>query len=124
MADNESISPRECDIARENLQKNIDVNTKRLDAHSQSIKELTRISDQLTQLIKIQSKQLENQTKQLEAYGHRLDELEKDRSTVPKLSWYETSTGGFVVRAGMVILVAIVAAAIGLNYMDLVTAIK
>lgn len=138
MAGEGNISPQVCQLARDNIKEHMEVNVKRLDAHSQDIKELTKIGDRLTQLIEIQTKQLDNQTKQLEDYGRRLDGVEKEMVTVHippptqtqtttttthKVAWYESSTGSFVVKTGMIILVMIVAAAIGQNYKDALTAL-
>lgn len=124
MAGTEAVSLQVCEVVRENTQAQINVNVKRLDAHSLEIKELTRIGDRLTQLIEMQCKQLEDKTKQLEEHSHRLEELEIEKQKpAPKAAWYETSTGSFVVKTGMVILVMVVAAAIGQNYKDVLATV-
>ena len=134
----EKVSAKVCEVVHENLNEQAGTTLKRLDAHSQEIKELTRIGDRLTQLIELQTKHLENQTKQLEDYGRRLDGVEKEVSqvhlppptqtqttttTTHEAAWYESSTGSLVVKTGMVILVMLVAAAIGMNYKDAVSAV-
>lgn len=139
MAGNEGISPQVCELARKNIADQHNLNVKRLDSHSQDIRELTRISDRITQLIEIQSKQLENQTKQLEEYGRRLEGIEKNlyavqtappptqtqttTTTTHQVAWYESSTGSYVAKGAITILVMIVAAAIGQNYKDAIVTI-
>lgn len=111
---NEPVGKDVCNIKMDNMQKEIDVNVKRLDSHSGEIKELTTISAKLTQLVELQSKQLENLTEEVK----ELKAAPKQDATKDKSKWYESDIGKFLIKAGVVAVFVLIGAAVGINAVD------
>lgn len=100
-----------CKITHENITKDQERTEKRLNEHSSSIDQLTSISDKLTTLV-------ESHGKQIERHEDRILSLEKVKP------WYESDIGKYVIKAAIWLLVAVVAAAIGLNALDTLKAVQ
>lgn len=111
MGNDNYVDEKVCQARMEKTDEKEETNTQRLNAHSVEIKQLTRIADQLTQLMNIN-------TKQAEAFAQRLEEVEKRIPVETKKPWYESDTGKLLIRAGVVLIFLLLAAAIGRGFIE------
>jgi hypothetical protein len=100
-----NVTEKECKLVTDGIIKQLDRDETRLNDHSKSIDILTSISDRLTVIV-------EGQTKTLEEHSKRLLDLEKSKP------WYDTEIGKYVIKAAILLLFLVVAAAVGLNALD------
>ena len=124
------VSKEVCEITRDQVNKALNTNEKRLNAHSDEIKELTKAVTELVatnkQLIQTQDLLIKN----LEAQEKRIKTLEDEKATVAaaaaaaKNAWYNSDIGKWTIKAGIVILVLVVCAAIGINALDALKEVK
>lgn len=117
-----------CEMCRENLlgkiqnaEKTISavdgVNTKRLDAHSEEIKQLSKLSIEVAGSNKQLIAMIDLLTKNLETQERRIIKLE-DRAAEPKKAWYESDIGKWVIKASVIIFFLILAAAVGKGFIE------
>jgi gas vesicle protein len=132
MSTNEGgVQKETCSICRESLLSEIDVNrqaitslenvaTKRLNSHSDDIKELTKVSIELAgtskQLTAIQELLIKNQEAQEKRIKAVEDKLEAN--PMKKASWYDTEIGKCTIKAAVIIFAIIIFAAIGQDAMQ------
>jgi predicted ribosome quality control (RQC) complex YloA/Tae2 family protein len=112
------VSARECSVCRNNADKQDGVTERRLNKHSDEIQDLTRISDQLTQLMSSMVETQNKMDKRLEAIEKLQLEMEiekeaKEKAESKKPRWYETKIGEWVIKTSVLLIIFVVGAAIG-----------
>lgn len=115
MGDGECVSERLCLERGGKLNCRVEeiarISEKRLDAHADQLDELVKSQVQnaeiLNRLITLTEK-VEQQMQQ---------QMQRQEKAQPK-KWYETKSGERIVTAGIIILVIVVCAAIGINALD------
>lgn len=114
-----------CKVCRESMLSGLDTNekyieavedvsTKRLDAHAAELKELTKINIDLVATQKQIADLLKAQDNRLKA----LEDKVNAPAPAPKKPWYDSDIGKWLIKAGVVIFVIILLAAIGTNAID------
>lgn len=118
-----SVAKETCKVCREGLLNQLKenkeyisdveaVSTKRLDAHADEIKELSRVSIELAATQKQLAQILESQEKRLRAIEDKLF------APQPKKPWYESDIGKFAIKSAIIIAILVLAAAIGKGFLD------
>lgn len=102
----EAVKEQACNRCRKDIDRQFLTDEKRLNAHSEDIQDLKMISNKLTQLQEIQTKQLENMEK-------RIADIEQQNQV--KQGFYNSDVFKWVVKALIVMAVMLVGAAIGHN---------
>lgn len=112
-----------CKVCRESLLGKLDTNEKyiqaveetaekRLDSHADEIKELRRVT---IELVSMQKQLIELQKENSE----RIKLMEERLSApAPKKSWYESDIGKFLIKAGVIAIFALLAAAVGKSFIE------
>lgn len=132
------VSTRECSVCRNNADKQDLVTERRLNKHSDEIQDLSRISDQLTQLMTGMIETQKKMDKRLEAVERlqmemQIEKKAKDRvkneitndENNKKQRWYETKIGEWLIKMGTILLILIIGAAIGQDIIpDILKALK
>lgn len=130
MANEGYVSKEICELTREQVTKALETNERRLNSHSDDIKELTKVVTELVatnkQLVATQDLLIKN----LEAQEKRIKTLEDDKKVIAdqviavKGAWYNSDIGKWAIKAGIIILVIIVCAAVGINALDALKEVK
>jgi cytochrome c-type biogenesis protein CcmH/NrfG len=99
-----------CNERHENIKKEQDRTERRLNGHSNELKELSKL---VYSVIAIQ----EQQAKTQELLLQNLQAL-TPKNDVKKKVWYESDIGKFLIKSGVALLFLVIIAAIGLNLSD------
>ena len=105
------ITSQSCDKCRNDIDNQLNRSERRLNSHAESIEELSVISSRLLLLQELAEK--------------RLNAMEETlKKGPPAVPWYDSDTGKWVIKASIIILVLILAVAIGKGFLTDLDTVK